>query len=58
MARIFRTLSLTSQLAGLFGGGLLVVFAVSLTAENQRVYVACLAEHQSPAYCRLLINGR
>jgi hypothetical protein len=58
MANLLRSASLTAKLAAIFSGGLLTVFAVSLTAENQRVYVACLAEHQSPAYCRLLISGR
>ena len=45
-------------LAAIFAGGLLTVFAVSLSDGNQRAYASCLAQHQSPAYCRLLINGR
>jgi hypothetical protein len=58
MAHLIRTASLTAKLSAVFAGGLLTVFAVSLTVESQRVYVACLAEHQSPTYCRLLISGR
>jgi hypothetical protein len=47
-----------ATLAAIFAGALLSIFAASLAAENQRVYVRCLVDHQSPAYCRLLINGR
>jgi hypothetical protein len=58
MADLLRAASLTAKLSAVFAGGLLTVFAVSLIDENQRVYASCLAQHQSPAYCRLLINGR
>jgi hypothetical protein len=58
MAPILRTASTTARLAAIFSGGLLTVFAVSLTVESQRAYASCLVKHQSPTYCRLLINGR
>lgn len=48
----------TATLAALFVGGLLTVFTVSLSEGSQRAYTACLVEHQSPSYCRLLISGR
>ena len=53
-----RSLSLTTQLAGVFLASLLGMFALSLVLEDQRRYASCLTEHRSPAYCRLLINGR
>ena len=48
----------SATLAVLFVGGLLTVFAVSLSDGSQRAYASCLVEHQSPSYCRLLISGR
>jgi hypothetical protein len=47
-----------ATLAALFVGGLLTVFAVSLSDGNQRAYASCLAQHQSPSYCRLVVLGR
>ena len=47
-----------ATLAAIFGGALLTIFAASLLDGNQRAYASCLAQHQSPTYCRLLINGR
>ena len=45
-------------LPALFAGSLLLLFAASLASEDQRRYVDCLAQQQSPAYCRLAISGR
>ena len=45
-------------LPAMFAGLLLLLFAASLASEDQRHYVDCLAQHQAPAYCRLVISGR
>ena len=45
-------------LPALFAGLLLLLFAANLASEDQRHYVDCLAQHQAPAYCRLVISGR
>ena len=45
---------LTSAFAGL----LLATLVGSLINESQRAYASCLAKHETPDYCRLLISGR
>ena len=45
-------------IASAFAGILLASFAASLANESQRAYASCLAKHQAPTYCRLLISGR
>jgi hypothetical protein len=47
-----------ATLTAAFAGILLASFAASLANESQRAYASCLAKHQAPTYCRLLISGR
>lgn len=39
-------------------GALLLIAANQFAIEDGRRYGACLAQQQSPAYCRLAISGR
>ena len=45
-------------LASAFAGILLAACVASLASESQRAYASCLAKHETPDYCRLLISGR
>jgi hypothetical protein len=50
--------STAAKLCGLFAGSLALLFAASLTSQDQRLFVSCRASGQSADVCLLRLSGR